>query len=99
VEFGPVLRKHLKAAPLSVAAFARMVGVRPPYVFQVIKGTCPLAARQIDRWADALALAGQDREEFIMSAWLLRTPPMVRTYVGRLRDAARKPASRRRPAP
>lgn len=98
VEFGPILRRHLKAAPLSVAAFARLVGVRPPYIFQVIKGVCPLAARQIDRWADALALTGEDREAFIISAWLLRTPPMVRTYVGRLKDAARKQPARRRPS-
>jgi hypothetical protein len=90
VEFGPILRQHLASAPLTVAAFARLVGVRPPYVHQVLKGSRPLAGRQIDRWADALALTGEDRQAFTVAAWLMRTPPTVRAYVGRLHAMARK---------
>mgnify|MGYP006935495509 CR=1 FL=1 len=81
---------------MSVAAFARLVGVRPPYVFQVIKGSCPLAAPQIDRWADALKLAGEEREVFIVAAWLIRTPPLVREYVEGLRKRSGQKATKRR---
>lgn len=41
----------------------------------------------MEAWADALELHGEERERFLVLAWLTHAPPFVRDYVATLEQA------------
>ena len=66
-------------AGLSHAAFARMIGVTPPYISQVLSEMRPPPLDSIEHWADVLHLAGERRERFLTEAHLAHCPPVIAT--------------------
>lgn len=54
----------------------------PGWVSRVKRLT--LAPEHMEAWADALKLHGEERERFLILAWLTHAPPFVRNYVATL---------------
>ena len=57
----------------------------PGWVSRVKRLT--IAPEHMDAWADALELHGEERERFLVLAWLTHAPPFVRDYVATLEQA------------
>jgi transcriptional regulator with XRE-family HTH domain len=86
VTFGELLHKTLKDRGLSYAAFARLVGVKPPLVFAIRSGKQRIPKARIAAWADRLDLTGKERVHFLDEAWLSHASEHVRDLVQRLRQ-------------
>jgi transcriptional regulator with XRE-family HTH domain len=100
--FGALVTAHLERCALSQRAFAELVGMRQGQVNDLVRGRFPMPVRRIEAWADALGLAGDDRDRFREEALLTRAPTEIRDLVERLRakvTAAEKPRERRNRVP
>ena len=84
-EFGRHLERLLAARSLSLRGFAARIGMSPGWVSRVKRLT--LAPEHMEAWADALELRGEERERFLVLAWLTHAPPFVRDYVATLERA------------
>jgi hypothetical protein len=59
---------------LSARAFAKRVNVGTSFLRNVMLGAKPVPENRIEPWAEALELAGEDRERFVDEAWLSHCP-------------------------
>lgn len=84
MNFGPLLQSCIETHG-SVAAFAKRLGVTPPYVFQIIKGDTNIPVSKVEKWADALKLTGKEREQFLEAAYLTHCPPYIQDLVRKFR--------------
>ena len=84
-DFGKLLAQHLNRRRLSARSFALKVGVGTSFLRYVMLGEKPVPPKRIAAWADALELAGEERERFVDEAWLSHCPEYVRGLVARLR--------------
>lgn len=84
-EFGRHLEQLLAARSLSLRAFASRIGMSPGWVSRVKRLT--LAPEHMEVWADTLELKDDERERFLVLAWLTHAPPFVRDYVATLERA------------
>ena len=89
--FGHLLNAHLGQRKLSQAAFAKRVGVVQGFVGLVATGKVAMPEAKIAPWADALGLAGLEREEFEIAALLTRCPDRIVAYVNELEAVASRP--------
>ena len=84
-DFGRHLERLLADRSLTLRGFAARIGMSPGWVSRVKRLT--LAPEHMDAWADALELHGEERERFLVLAWLTHAPPFVREYVATLEQA------------
>lgn len=84
LDFTDVFRNSLGRAHLTHAALASIVGVTPGFVSQVATKRSKIPPESIGRWADALHLQGDDREQFVRLAFLAHAPEEVRQLVNDL---------------
>ena len=84
MSFGEDLRRRLSGGKVSLRAVARRVGVGHGLLSLASRGRCPFQLRHVEKLADALELAGAEREAFIVAACLSNAHPVLRTYVERL---------------
>lgn len=85
-KLGDYLDELLAARGHSVRSFARKVGVAPANVSKFKRKALP--PQRIEAWADALRLAGAERERFLYLAWWDHTPLFMRE---RLEPPPKKP--------
>ncbi len=82
--FGDLLDDVLHQRGLTIQGFCAKVGCSPSVV--TYAKTLTLNPERIERWADALALVGDERTRFIDLAWLAHSPPHVQVLVERQRE-------------
>ncbi len=69
---------------MSLRTVARRVGIGHGLLSLASRGLCPFPVRHVELLADALELAGTEREAFIVAAALETAHPVFRAYVERL---------------
>ena len=84
-DFGRFLELLLADRSLTLRGFAARIGMSPGWVSRVKRLT--IAPEHMEVWADALELHGEERERFVVLAWLTHAPPFVREYVATLEQA------------
>lgn len=87
LRFGPLLRKAIKSSGGSLRAFASGSGSSPGHVSNVAKGRHLPPLAKLEQWADALGIAGRERERFLLAGRLEHCPTEIRRYVERLERA------------
>ena len=83
--FGAFLVELLARCGQRQADFARLVGKAPGVVQFIRLGRRRPPLAQVERWADALVLRGEDRRRFLELAQLEHCPPEIRRLVASLR--------------
>ena len=84
MELGQLITQHMARRSLSVAALARRLRVKPPFVFAIRKGERGIPPKRAEAWADALDLTGSERRAFIIAALLPKCPEQIQEYVREL---------------
>lgn len=95
--FGSYLDELLAARGLSLRGFAALVRVDPSAVLYAKRKR--VAAKRIGPWADALGLAGAQRERFEYLAWCTQTPPLILERVQQLEIQVERLSAKQKPAP
>lgn len=85
-DFGAELTRLLQARGIAQAEFARRVGKAPGVISFIRSGRRTPPLDQMQRWADAMGLAGAERARFLELAALAHTPPEARQLIARLRQ-------------
>ncbi len=75
-------------------AFAARVGVSHSTMGRIMQGLRPPDVAKLDAWADALDLAGEEREAFLRAGGLANCPSIVIDYIAGL-EAAVEAANKR----
>ncbi len=78
-EFPDLIRVLIDRRFKTDAEFASALGVGAPHASNVIRGRKALSLKQIDAWADALGLEGQDRADFRFAAEVANSPRSIAT--------------------
>lgn len=76
-DFRTILRLHIGRRYRTDTEFADALGVGRAHVSHVLSGRKPLSLKQIDAWADALGLEGQDRAEFKFAVEVANSPASI----------------------
>jgi len=84
VPFGELLYCELKERGITLSAFARTVAYPQPNFSLIRKGVRPVPVDRVKGWADALGLAGPQREHFLDMAALTHAPERIRILVTQL---------------
>ncbi len=81
--FSELLRDLVGTEHGAQTEFATSAGSSLGFVHNVIVGAAkpPKKTATLERWADALSLKGQKREEFILAGILERTPKEIRQLI------------------
>jgi hypothetical protein len=80
--FASLLHGLLANRKLSSRAFARQIGRTSGFITGVLKGRLG-PSDDVEKWADALGLEGDDRHGFLLLAGLTRSPEVVVEHVQR----------------
>jgi transcriptional regulator with XRE-family HTH domain len=73
--FSPLLRDALRARGLGVRAYARLIGVSPASVSQVLNERRKPSLKTFDRWTACLDLTPAQRKKLLRAALSLWTQP------------------------
>ena len=77
-DFTTILRAFIDRRFDSDAELASSLGISKPHVSNIVAGKKPLSLKQIDAWADALGLEGQDRADFRFAAEVANSPASIK---------------------
>jgi transcriptional regulator with XRE-family HTH domain len=76
-EFPDLIRVLIDRRFPTDADFAAAIGISAPHASNVIRGRKPLSLKQIDAWADALGLEGQERADFRFAVEVANSPRAI----------------------
>ena len=76
--FGQFLEQRIRAAGMTQAGFGARVGLTRGQITNVTKGRRKPSARDLHRWADALDLDGDQRDQFVSLALIQHLKPELR---------------------
>lgn len=79
--FGRLLERLWSARGLCQHSFAQALGISPGVVQFIRVGRRRPPLHDLERWAEVLALAGQEREVFLLIGRLEHAPAEVRTWI------------------
>jgi hypothetical protein len=82
--FASLLKFHLQKAGVSGNALARATGADSSLVSRVLTAE-RYPPDNLEKWADFLNLLGPDRELFLESGYLCKSPPFIVSLVERLK--------------
>jgi len=94
-DFGDLLSVQVRRLDLTMAEFAGKVGLSASTLSRVRTGARPPTQAQAERWAKALVLDGEARNDFIAAAMMARTPSAVREKLRQAEAHARDANSER----
>ena len=83
--YGEMLKSLIAQKGYGLREFAQRVGYAHSNISAIMAGRRPPPLDRIERWADALGLDGQERQEFLEEAYLAHAPQQVRHIVDRMR--------------
>ncbi len=84
-----MLEEVLAARQMTLAVFAKRIGVYRTFVYKLCDGQSPPPSQRIAAWADLLELTPKERRRFMVAAGLGHVPAALRDTV---RDALRREA-------
>jgi transcriptional regulator with XRE-family HTH domain len=76
-DFQTLIRALIDRRFDSDAELASTLGISKPHVSNIVAGKKPLSLKQIDAWADALGLKGQDRADFRFAVEVANSPASI----------------------
>jgi hypothetical protein len=89
MRFGTLLKHHIAASGRSISAWARMVGITQGFASNLMAGRRTPPLRELEAWADSLALADEERQRFLDLAAIAHLPAAAQArLVDLLEDAA-----------
>lgn len=88
--FAIELYRLINARGLSLREFARLAKTKQPALSEIKRGVRPVPLARVERWADVLELAGDDRERFLDLAHLTQTPDRIRLLIAGVEQAQGK---------
>jgi transcriptional regulator with XRE-family HTH domain len=96
--FPDQLAAQLKRCGLTLREFGARVDLSHTSIRKFRNGTLRPPLDQVDRWADAFGLSGDERAEFLLSAQMAHCPPPLADLVAdlqrRLADCQEREAKR-----
>jgi hypothetical protein len=86
--FGRLLKLHIQASGRSISAWARMVGITQGFASNLMAGRRTPPLRELETWADSLALGGEERQRFLDLAAIAHLPAAAQVRLVALLDDA-----------
>jgi transcriptional regulator with XRE-family HTH domain len=84
--FGTFLRAALERRGMTLRAYALAIGLGKSHSFayRVANGQAVPPMKDLDRWAEPLALSAKDRRRFDLLAGVANSPCVVQTWFAKL---------------
>jgi hypothetical protein len=86
--FGNLLKHHICATGRSLSAWARTVGITQGFASNLLAGRRTPPLKELETWADSLALAGEERQLFLDLAAIAHLPTTAQSRLVALLDDA-----------
>jgi hypothetical protein len=88
MQFGSLLKHHIASSGRSISAWARTVGITQGFASNLMAGRRTPPLKEMERWADSLRLAGEERQRFIDLAAIAHLPATAQARLVALIDDA-----------